>query len=163
MAGWGGPPEAHVLRAHSGGPVSRMERVWVSLPSMAAWRPGAALLPEPGTRLHREHGLTPASRLGCVSLPCAPCTPPPALLGLPLQVVVEGPRSSTELLNLTSSTEYVVSVFPIYEAGAGEGLRGLVTTGGWGRGAWAQGSGLPTPSQTPLGAWHQEGWCSGQL
>ncbi|XP_070342369.1 collagen alpha-1(XX) chain isoform X5 [Equus asinus] len=44
------------------------------------------------------------------------------------QVVVEGPTSSAELHNLTSSTEYLVSVFPVYEAGVGEGLRGLATT-----------------------------------
>ncbi|XP_008072965.1 collagen alpha-1(XX) chain [Carlito syrichta] len=48
--------------------------------------------------------------------------------GAPSEVVVEGPASSAELHNLTSSTEYLVSVFPVYEAGVGEGLRGLVTT-----------------------------------
>ncbi|XP_019492691.1 PREDICTED: collagen alpha-1(XX) chain [Hipposideros armiger] len=52
----------------------------------------------------------------------------PSRGGVPREVVVEGPSSSTELLNLTSGTEYLVSVFPIYKAGAGEGLRGLVTT-----------------------------------
>lgn len=36
------------------------------------------------------------------------------------------------LHNLTVGTEYLVSVFPVSEAGVGEGLRGLVTTGGWG-------------------------------
>ncbi|PNI36424.1 COL20A1 isoform 4 [Pan troglodytes] len=44
------------------------------------------------------------------------------------RVVVEGPAASTELHNLASRTEYLVSVFPIYEGGVGEGLRGLVTT-----------------------------------
>ncbi|XP_074173303.1 collagen alpha-1(XX) chain isoform X2 [Rhinolophus sinicus] len=52
----------------------------------------------------------------------------PSRGGVPREVVVEGPSSSTELHNLTSSTEYLVSVFPVYEAGAAEGLRGLVTT-----------------------------------
>uniref|UniRef100_A0A671FMT5 Collagen type XX alpha 1 chain n=1 Tax=Rhinolophus ferrumequinum TaxID=59479 RepID=A0A671FMT5_RHIFE len=52
----------------------------------------------------------------------------PSRGGIPREVVVEGPSSSTELHNLTSSTEYLVSVFPVYEAGAAEGLRGLVTT-----------------------------------
>lgn len=44
-------------------------------------------------------------------------------------MVVEGPTSSAQLNNLTSSTEYLVSVFPLYKAGIGEGLQGLVTTG----------------------------------
>uniref|UniRef100_A0A2K5TTG8 Collagen alpha-1(XX) chain n=1 Tax=Macaca fascicularis TaxID=9541 RepID=A0A2K5TTG8_MACFA len=48
--------------------------------------------------------------------------------GTPREVVVEGPAASAELHNLTSRTEYLVSVFPIYEGGVGEGLRGLVTT-----------------------------------
>ncbi|XP_009435897.2 collagen alpha-1(XX) chain isoform X6 [Pan troglodytes] len=48
--------------------------------------------------------------------------------GTPREVVVEGPAASTELHNLASRTEYLVSVFPIYEGGVGEGLRGLVTT-----------------------------------
>uniref|UniRef100_A0A2K6LGQ5 Collagen type XX alpha 1 chain n=1 Tax=Rhinopithecus bieti TaxID=61621 RepID=A0A2K6LGQ5_RHIBE len=43
-------------------------------------------------------------------------------------VVVEGPAASAELHNLTSRTEYLVSVFPIYEGGVGEGLQGLATT-----------------------------------
>uniref|UniRef100_A0A8C4MXQ7 Collagen alpha-1(XX) chain n=1 Tax=Equus asinus asinus TaxID=83772 RepID=A0A8C4MXQ7_EQUAS len=52
----------------------------------------------------------------------------PSKGGIPQEVVVEGPTSSAELHNLTSSTEYLVSVFPVYEAGVGEGLRGLATT-----------------------------------
>ncbi|XP_070103361.1 collagen alpha-1(XX) chain [Equus caballus] len=52
----------------------------------------------------------------------------PSKGGIPREVVVEGPTSSAELHNLTSSTEYLVSVFPVYEAGVGEGLRGLATT-----------------------------------
>nr|XP_037838927.1 collagen alpha-1(XX) chain [Chlorocebus sabaeus]XP_037838928.1 collagen alpha-1(XX) chain [Chlorocebus sabaeus] len=48
--------------------------------------------------------------------------------GTPREVVVEGPAASAELHNLTSRTEYLVSVFPIYEGGVGEGLRGLATT-----------------------------------
>lgn len=75
---------------------------------------------------------------------------------LALQVVVEGPSASAELHNLTSSTEYLVSVAPVYEAGVGEGLRGLVTTGGWG-------GGLGSGPGVPLGAWHQPGGYVGQL
>lgn len=81
---------------------------------------------------------------------------------LPFQVVVEGLSSSTELYNLTSSTEYLVSVFPVYKAGAAEGLRGLVTTGGWGQGGQGSGWGLLPPADSS-GAWHQEWRCSGQL
>ena len=58
-----------------------------------------------------------------------PCTPPTCSSRLLFQVVVEGPTSSAQLNNLTSSTEYLVSVFPLYKAGIGEGLQGLVTTG----------------------------------
>ncbi|XP_059751999.1 collagen alpha-1(XX) chain isoform X6 [Balaenoptera ricei] len=46
----------------------------------------------------------------------------------PREVAVEALTSSAELHNLTSSTEYLVSVFPVHKAGVGEGLRGLVTT-----------------------------------
>lgn len=94
-------------------------------------------------------GLTPA-------FPCAPPRPPPRSVWLVFQVVVEGPSASTELHNLTSSTEYLVSVTPVYEAGVGEGLRGLVTTGGWG-------SGLGSGPGAPLGAWHQPGQYVGRL
>ncbi|XP_037589823.1 collagen alpha-1(XX) chain isoform X2 [Cebus imitator] len=48
--------------------------------------------------------------------------------GTPREVVVEGPATSTELHNLTSRTEYLVSVLPVYEGGVGEGLQGLATT-----------------------------------
>lgn len=58
-----------------------------------------------------------------------PCTPPTYSSWLLLQVVVEGPTSSAQLHNLTSGTEYLVSVFPLYKAGVGEGLQGLATTG----------------------------------
>lgn len=47
----------------------------------------------------------------------------------PVKVVVEGPTSSTELHNLTSNTEYLFSVLPVYESGIGEGLQGRATTG----------------------------------
>lgn len=79
---------------------------------------------------------------------------------LPFQVVVEGPSSSTELHNLTSSTEYLVSVFPVYEAGAAEGLRGLVTTGGWGKVGRAQG-GDCCHLQTPLEPGTKKGGAAG--
>ncbi|KAM6147533.1 collagen alpha-1(XX) chain [Erethizon dorsatum] len=52
----------------------------------------------------------------------------PSRGGAHREVVVEGPAASTALQNLTSSTEYLVSVLPVYEGGVGEGLRGLVTT-----------------------------------
>uniref|UniRef100_A0A4W2EGV9 Collagen type XX alpha 1 chain n=1 Tax=Bos indicus x Bos taurus TaxID=30522 RepID=A0A4W2EGV9_BOBOX len=52
----------------------------------------------------------------------------PSKGGTPREVVVEGPTSSAQLHNLTSSTEYLVSVFPLYKAGVGEGLQGLATT-----------------------------------
>ncbi|KAB0349451.1 hypothetical protein FD754_014308 [Muntiacus muntjak] len=52
----------------------------------------------------------------------------PSKGGTPREVVVEGPTSSAQLHNLTSSTEYLVSVFPVYKAGVGEGLQGLATT-----------------------------------
>ncbi|XP_004430569.1 PREDICTED: collagen alpha-1(XX) chain [Ceratotherium simum simum] len=52
----------------------------------------------------------------------------PSRGGAPREVELEGPTASLELHNLTSSTEYLVSVFPIYETGVGEGLWGLVTT-----------------------------------
>nr|XP_010341499.2 LOW QUALITY PROTEIN: collagen alpha-1(XX) chain [Saimiri boliviensis boliviensis] len=48
--------------------------------------------------------------------------------GTPREVVVEGPAASVELHNLTSHTQYLVSVLPVYGGGVGEGLRGLVTT-----------------------------------
>ncbi|XP_057385738.1 collagen alpha-1(XX) chain [Balaenoptera acutorostrata] len=52
----------------------------------------------------------------------------PSKGGAPREVAVAAPTSSAELHNLTSSTEYLVSVFPVHKAGVGEGLRGLVTT-----------------------------------
>ncbi|XP_021110892.1 collagen alpha-1(XX) chain isoform X3 [Heterocephalus glaber] len=52
----------------------------------------------------------------------------PSRGGVHREVVVEGPAASTELRNLSSSTEYLVSVLPVYEAGVGEGLQGLATT-----------------------------------
>ncbi|KAK1337084.1 hypothetical protein QTO34_001706 [Cnephaeus nilssonii] len=52
----------------------------------------------------------------------------PSRGGAPREVEVDGPSTSMELHGLTSGTEYLLSVFPMYEAGVGEGLRGLVTT-----------------------------------
>lgn len=75
---------------------------------------------------------------------------------------MEGPTSSAELHNLTSSTEYLVSVFPVYEAGVGEGLRGLATTGGWVEVGLGSGRGAYPHPQHHLGAWHQQGWGSKQ-
>ncbi|XP_023560069.1 collagen alpha-1(XX) chain [Octodon degus] len=44
------------------------------------------------------------------------------------EVVVEGSAVSAELQNLTSSTEYLVSVLPVHVGGVSEGLQGLATT-----------------------------------
>ncbi|EGW11071.1 Collagen alpha-1(XX) chain, partial [Cricetulus griseus] len=52
----------------------------------------------------------------------------PSRGGAPKEVVVEGPVSSMELRNLTSNTEYLVSVLPVYENGFGKSLQGLATT-----------------------------------
>nr|KAF6272936.1 collagen type XX alpha 1 chain [Pipistrellus kuhlii] len=52
----------------------------------------------------------------------------PSRGGPPREVEVDGPRTSVELHGLTSGTEYLLSVLPVYEAGAGAGLQGLVTT-----------------------------------
>ncbi|XP_036915733.1 collagen alpha-1(XX) chain [Sturnira hondurensis] len=52
----------------------------------------------------------------------------PSRGGVPREVVVAGPSSSTELHNLTAGTEYLLSVHAVSEAGVGEGLLGLVTT-----------------------------------
>uniref|UniRef100_A0A452GNW0 Collagen alpha-1(XX) chain n=1 Tax=Gopherus agassizii TaxID=38772 RepID=A0A452GNW0_9SAUR len=52
----------------------------------------------------------------------------PSRGGIPKEVVLDGSASSTQLVNLTSHTEYLVSVFPIYENAVGDGLRGITST-----------------------------------
>ncbi|CAM5152529.1 unnamed protein product [Eretmochelys imbricata] len=52
----------------------------------------------------------------------------PSRGGIPKEVVLDGSTSSTQLVNLTSHTEYLVSVFPIYENAVGDGLRGITST-----------------------------------
>uniref|UniRef100_A0A8C5KWY3 Collagen alpha-1(XX) chain n=1 Tax=Jaculus jaculus TaxID=51337 RepID=A0A8C5KWY3_JACJA len=52
----------------------------------------------------------------------------PSSGGAPKEVEVEGSASSTKLCNLTSSTEYLLSVLPIYKGGVGEGLQGRAST-----------------------------------
>ncbi|XP_062835111.1 collagen alpha-1(XX) chain [Anolis carolinensis] len=52
----------------------------------------------------------------------------PSRGGTPKEVVLDGATSSAQLLNLTSHTEYLVSVFPIYENAVGDGLRGITST-----------------------------------
>ncbi|XP_042714392.2 collagen alpha-1(XX) chain isoform X4 [Chrysemys picta bellii] len=52
----------------------------------------------------------------------------PSSGGTPKEVVLDGSASSTQLVNLTSHTEYLVSVFPIYENAVGDGLRGITWT-----------------------------------
>ncbi|NXY81966.1 COKA1 protein, partial [Alcedo cyanopectus] len=44
------------------------------------------------------------------------------------EVVLDGAVSSLQLSNLTSHTEYLVSVFPIYDTLVGDGLRGVTST-----------------------------------
>ncbi|XP_061486143.1 collagen alpha-1(XX) chain-like [Rhineura floridana] len=52
----------------------------------------------------------------------------PSRGGIPKEVVLDGTASGVQLLNLTSHTEYLVSVFPIYENVVGDGLRGITST-----------------------------------
>nr|XP_021503550.1 collagen alpha-1(XX) chain [Meriones unguiculatus]XP_021503561.1 collagen alpha-1(XX) chain [Meriones unguiculatus] len=52
----------------------------------------------------------------------------PSRGGAAQEMVVEGPVSSMELRNLTSNTEYLVSVLPVYESGLGKSLQGRATT-----------------------------------
>ncbi|XP_053169524.1 collagen alpha-1(XX) chain isoform X2 [Hemicordylus capensis] len=52
----------------------------------------------------------------------------PSRGGIPKEVVLEGTAFSAQLLNLTPHTEYLVSVFPIYENAVGDGLRGITST-----------------------------------
>ncbi|XP_027705902.1 collagen alpha-1(XX) chain [Vombatus ursinus] len=52
----------------------------------------------------------------------------PSRGGTPREVTVEGVTSSAQLQNLTSNTEYLVTVLPVYKDGVGEGLRDIVTT-----------------------------------
>ncbi|XP_035755165.1 collagen alpha-1(XX) chain [Egretta garzetta] len=52
----------------------------------------------------------------------------PSKGGSPKEVVLDGAVSSLRLSNLTSHTEYLVSVFPIYDTVVGDGLRGVTST-----------------------------------
>uniref|UniRef100_A0A663MU80 Collagen alpha-1(XX) chain n=1 Tax=Athene cunicularia TaxID=194338 RepID=A0A663MU80_ATHCN len=52
----------------------------------------------------------------------------PSKGGTPKEVVLDGAVSSLRLSNLTSHTEYLVSVFPIYDTAVGDGLRGVTST-----------------------------------
>ncbi|XP_066442447.1 collagen alpha-1(XX) chain isoform X2 [Eleutherodactylus coqui] len=52
----------------------------------------------------------------------------PSRGGTPQEVVLDGDSSSAVLVNLTSRTDYLVSVFPIYVSGVGAGLRGIAST-----------------------------------
>uniref|UniRef100_A0A8C9NNF7 Collagen alpha-1(XX) chain n=2 Tax=Carduelinae TaxID=37599 RepID=A0A8C9NNF7_SERCA len=52
----------------------------------------------------------------------------PSKGGTPKEVVLEGAVSSLQLSNLTSHTEYLVSVIPVYDSAAGDGLRGVTST-----------------------------------
>ncbi|XP_063815306.1 collagen alpha-1(XX) chain isoform X2 [Pseudophryne corroboree] len=52
----------------------------------------------------------------------------PSRGGTPQEVVLDGDTSSAVLMNLTSRTDYLVSVFPIYVSGVGAGLRGITST-----------------------------------
>uniref|UniRef100_U3IHX3 Collagen type XX alpha 1 chain n=1 Tax=Anas platyrhynchos platyrhynchos TaxID=8840 RepID=U3IHX3_ANAPP len=52
----------------------------------------------------------------------------PSKGGTPKEVILNGAVSSLRLSNLTSHTEYLVSVFPIYDTAVGDGLRGVTST-----------------------------------
>uniref|UniRef100_U3K793 Collagen alpha-1(XX) chain n=1 Tax=Ficedula albicollis TaxID=59894 RepID=U3K793_FICAL len=52
----------------------------------------------------------------------------PSKGGTPKEVAVEGAESSVQLSNLTSHTEYLVSVIPVYDSAPGDGLRGVTST-----------------------------------
>ncbi|NXH50954.1 COKA1 protein, partial [Dicaeum eximium] len=52
----------------------------------------------------------------------------PSKGGTPREVVLGGAESSLQLSNLTSQTEYVVSVIPVYDTAPGDGLRGVTST-----------------------------------
>uniref|UniRef100_A0A8C0AQ17 Collagen alpha-1(XX) chain n=1 Tax=Buteo japonicus TaxID=224669 RepID=A0A8C0AQ17_9AVES len=52
----------------------------------------------------------------------------PSKGGIPKEVLLDGAVSSLRLSNLTSHTEYLVSVFPIYDTVVGDGLRGVTST-----------------------------------
>ncbi|NXQ50181.1 COKA1 protein, partial [Catharus fuscescens] len=52
----------------------------------------------------------------------------PSKGGTPKEVVLEGAECSLQLSNLTSHTEYLVSVIPVYDSALGDGLRGVTST-----------------------------------
>ncbi|NWR82973.1 COKA1 protein, partial [Furnarius figulus] len=52
----------------------------------------------------------------------------PSKGGIPREVVLDGAVSSLRLSNLTSHTEYLVSVLPVYDTVVGDGLRGITST-----------------------------------
>ncbi|NWY68605.1 COKA1 protein, partial [Erithacus rubecula] len=52
----------------------------------------------------------------------------PSKGGTPKEVVLEGAESSVQLSNLSSHTEYLVSVIPVYGGAPGDGLRGVTST-----------------------------------
>uniref|UniRef100_A0A8C3Q616 Uncharacterized protein n=1 Tax=Geospiza parvula TaxID=87175 RepID=A0A8C3Q616_GEOPR len=52
----------------------------------------------------------------------------PSKGGTPKEVVLEGAVSSLQLSNLTSHTEYLVSVIPVYDSAVGHSLRGVTST-----------------------------------
>ncbi|XP_025948628.2 collagen alpha-1(XX) chain [Dromaius novaehollandiae] len=52
----------------------------------------------------------------------------PSRGGIPKEVLLDGAVSSLQLANLTSHTEYLVSVFALYDTVVGDGLRGVTST-----------------------------------
>ncbi|XP_054247953.1 collagen alpha-1(XX) chain [Indicator indicator] len=52
----------------------------------------------------------------------------PSKGGVPKEVVLDGAVSALQLSNLSSHTEYLVSVFPVYDTAVGDGLRGVTST-----------------------------------
>lgn len=81
-----------------------------------------------------------------VSLPCALSLWAPSCSSILFQLAVGGPVSSVQLCNLTSSSEYLVSVLPVYKDRVGQRLQGLVTTGRW----------VQAALFSPFGVWHQQ-------
>ncbi|NWS37142.1 COKA1 protein, partial [Probosciger aterrimus] len=52
----------------------------------------------------------------------------PSKGGNPKEVILDGAVSSLQLSNLTSHTDYVVSVIPVYDTVVGDALRGVTST-----------------------------------
>lgn len=74
---------------------------------------------------HRSAGKGQFSHSFAKEWPAAPCLDSPPLC---FQAVLDGAISSLQLSNLTSHTEYLVSVVPVYDTVVGDALRGITST-----------------------------------